>query len=71
MNKSAALGISRSGGARDPQVLRNTLRLLVSSLRLAPAGLARRFAPGKTVLRSGGTRPPFGSRRFFHKLSGL
>jgi len=24
-------------------------RLLVSSLRLAPAGLARRFAPGATV----------------------
>ncbi|MGH8655506.1 MAG: hypothetical protein ACREYE_26545 [Gammaproteobacteria bacterium] len=49
--KSAALGISRSGGTRDPHVFQYTLRLLVSSLRLAPAGLARRFAPGKTVLR--------------------
>ncbi|MGH8655460.1 MAG: hypothetical protein ACREYE_26300 [Gammaproteobacteria bacterium] len=46
MKKSAALGISRSGGARDPHVFQYTLRLLVSSLRLAPAGLARRFAPG-------------------------
>ncbi|MGH8651601.1 MAG: hypothetical protein ACREYE_05205 [Gammaproteobacteria bacterium] len=35
-----------------------TLRLLVSSLRLAPAGLARRFAPG-------GTRPLFARDDFF------
>ncbi|MGH8652743.1 MAG: hypothetical protein ACREYE_11505 [Gammaproteobacteria bacterium] len=58
MKKSAALGISRSGGARDPHVFHYTLRLLVSSLRLAPAGLAGRFAPGETLLRSGGTRAP-------------
>ncbi|MGH8656455.1 MAG: hypothetical protein ACREYE_31610 [Gammaproteobacteria bacterium] len=51
--------------ARDPQVFHYTLRLLVSSLRLAPAGLARRFAPGETVLCSGGTRPPFAHDDFF------
>ncbi|MGH8652150.1 MAG: hypothetical protein ACREYE_08220 [Gammaproteobacteria bacterium] len=65
MKKSAALGISRSGGARDPQVFHYTLRLLVSSLRLAPAGLARRFAPGETLLRSGGTRPLVARDDFF------
>ncbi|MGH8656459.1 MAG: hypothetical protein ACREYE_31630 [Gammaproteobacteria bacterium] len=32
--------------------------MLVSSLRLAPAGLALRFAPG-------GTRPPFARDGFF------
>ncbi|MGH8656335.1 MAG: hypothetical protein ACREYE_30975 [Gammaproteobacteria bacterium] len=56
---------TRSCGARDPQVFQYTLRLLVSSLRLAPAGLARRFAPGETLLRSGGTRPPFARDDFF------
>ncbi|MGH8653839.1 MAG: hypothetical protein ACREYE_17455 [Gammaproteobacteria bacterium] len=61
MKKSAALGISRSGSAQY------TLRLLVPSMRLAPAGLALHFAPGETVLRSGGTRDPERSR-FFHKL---
>ncbi len=65
VKKSAALGISRSGGARDPQIFQYTLRLLVSSLRLAPAGLARRFAPGETLLRAGGTRPPFARDDFF------
>ncbi|MGH8655985.1 MAG: hypothetical protein ACREYE_29085 [Gammaproteobacteria bacterium] len=65
MKKSAALGISRSGGARDPHVFHYTLRLLVSSLRLAPAGLARRFVPDETVLRSGGTRPFFARDNFF------
>ncbi|MGH8651618.1 MAG: hypothetical protein ACREYE_05295 [Gammaproteobacteria bacterium] len=39
-------------GARNPHVFPHTLRLLVSSLRLAPAGLARRFAPGETRLRA-------------------
>ncbi|MGH8651959.1 MAG: hypothetical protein ACREYE_07135 [Gammaproteobacteria bacterium] len=48
--KPTALGISRSGGARDPQVFQYTLQLLVLSLRLAPAGLALRFAPDETVL---------------------
>ncbi|MGH8655849.1 MAG: hypothetical protein ACREYE_28360 [Gammaproteobacteria bacterium] len=65
MKKPAALGISCSGGARDPQVFHYTLRLLVPFLRLAPAGLARRFAPGETVLRSGGTRPSFARDDFF------
>jgi hypothetical protein len=84
VKKSAALGISRSGGARNPHVFQHTLRLLVSSLRLAPAGLVRRFAPDETVLRSGGTpgpeigpvwraedaaRPPFARDDFFDKLS--
>ena len=32
-------------------------------------GLRLRFAPGETVLRSGGTRPPFARDDFFHKLS--
>ncbi|MGH8651309.1 MAG: hypothetical protein ACREYE_03575 [Gammaproteobacteria bacterium] len=68
MKKSAALGISRAGGARDPQVFQYTLRLLVSSLRLAPAGLARRFAPDETVLRSGGTRLPFARDDFSQAL---
>ncbi|MGH8656202.1 MAG: hypothetical protein ACREYE_30245 [Gammaproteobacteria bacterium] len=68
--KSAALGISCSGGARDPQVFHYTLRLLVSSWGLAPAGLARRFAPGETVLRSGGTRPPFARNDFFTSSQG-
>ncbi|MGH8654457.1 MAG: hypothetical protein ACREYE_20835, partial [Gammaproteobacteria bacterium] len=36
--------------ARDPQVFQYTLRLLVSSLRLTPSGLALRFAPGETLL---------------------
>ncbi|MGH8610323.1 MAG: hypothetical protein ACREX9_23845, partial [Gammaproteobacteria bacterium] len=48
-----------------PHVFQYTLRLLVSSLRLAPSGLARRFAPGETVLRSGGTRPPVARDDFF------
>ncbi|MGH8651084.1 MAG: hypothetical protein ACREYE_02390 [Gammaproteobacteria bacterium] len=65
MKKPTALGISRSGGARDPQVFQYTLRLLVPSLGLTPSGLARRFAPGETVLRSGGTRPPFARDGFF------
>ncbi|MGH8652511.1 MAG: hypothetical protein ACREYE_10205 [Gammaproteobacteria bacterium] len=65
VKKSAALGISCSGGARDPQVFHYTLRLLVPSLGLAPVGLARRFAPGETLLRSGGTRPPFARDDFF------
>ncbi|MGH8656499.1 MAG: hypothetical protein ACREYE_31840 [Gammaproteobacteria bacterium] len=39
--------------------------MLVPSLGLAPSGLARRFAPGETVLRSGGTRPPFARDDFF------
>ncbi|MGH8650810.1 MAG: hypothetical protein ACREYE_00905 [Gammaproteobacteria bacterium] len=65
MKKSVALGISRSGGARDPQVFQYTLRLLVFSLRLTPSGLALRFAPGETVLCSGGTRPPFAHDDFF------
>ncbi|MGH8654837.1 MAG: hypothetical protein ACREYE_22940 [Gammaproteobacteria bacterium] len=39
--------------------------MLVPSLGLAPAGLARRFAPGETVLRSGGTGPPFARDDFF------
>ncbi|MGH8652001.1 MAG: hypothetical protein ACREYE_07355 [Gammaproteobacteria bacterium] len=65
MKKPAALGISRSGGARNPHVFQYTLRLLVSSLRLAPAGLARRFAPGEALLRSGGTRPSFAHDDFF------
>ncbi|MGH8510854.1 MAG: hypothetical protein ACREU8_05565, partial [Gammaproteobacteria bacterium] len=30
----------------------HTLRLLASSLRLAPSGQMRRFAPGETVLRA-------------------
>ena len=41
-----------SRGARNPRILLCMLRLLVSSLRLAPSGLMRRFAPGETVLRS-------------------
>ncbi len=65
VKKSTALGTSRSGGARDPHVFHYTLRLLVSSLRLAPAGLARRFAPGETLLRSGGTRLSFARDDFF------
>ncbi|MGH8656265.1 MAG: hypothetical protein ACREYE_30590 [Gammaproteobacteria bacterium] len=69
MKKSAALGISRSGGARDPQVFHYTLRLLASSLRLAPTGLALRFAPGETLLRSGGTQPPFARDDFSQALS--
>ncbi|MGH8655671.1 MAG: hypothetical protein ACREYE_27400 [Gammaproteobacteria bacterium] len=65
MKKPTALGISRSGGARDPQVFHYTLRLLVPSLGLAPSGRTRRFAPGETVLRSGGTRRPFARDGFF------
>ncbi|MGH8654410.1 MAG: hypothetical protein ACREYE_20585, partial [Gammaproteobacteria bacterium] len=65
MKKSVALWISRSGSARNPHVFQYTLRLLVSSLRLAPAGLARRFAPGETLLCSGGTRLPFAHDNFF------
>ncbi|MGH8652004.1 MAG: hypothetical protein ACREYE_07370 [Gammaproteobacteria bacterium] len=57
MKKSAALGISRSGGARNPHVFQYTLRLLASSVRLATTGLAlRRNATSRR------------SRRFFHKL---
>ncbi|MGH8651298.1 MAG: hypothetical protein ACREYE_03515 [Gammaproteobacteria bacterium] len=59
MKKPTALGISRSGGARNPHVFQYTLRLLVPSLGLAPSGLARRFASGETFLRSGGTQPLF------------
>ncbi|MGH8652817.1 MAG: hypothetical protein ACREYE_11910 [Gammaproteobacteria bacterium] len=69
MKKPTALGISRSGGARDPHVFQYTLRLLVSSLRLTPAGLARRFAPGETVLRPGGTRPSFAREGFSQTFS--
>ncbi|MGH8656806.1 MAG: hypothetical protein ACREYE_33540 [Gammaproteobacteria bacterium] len=69
MKKSTVLGTSSSGGARDPHVFQYTLRLLVSSVRLAPAGLALRFAPGETLLRSGGTRLPFARDDFFHRLS--
>ncbi|MGH8656339.1 MAG: hypothetical protein ACREYE_30995 [Gammaproteobacteria bacterium] len=65
MKKSAALGISHFGGARDPQVFHYTLRLLVPSLGLAPAGRARRFAPGETLLCSGEMRPPFARNDFF------
>ncbi|MGH8653302.1 MAG: hypothetical protein ACREYE_14550 [Gammaproteobacteria bacterium] len=65
MKISAALWISHFGGARNPHVFQYTLRLLVSSVRLAPAGLARRFAPGETVLRSGEMRPPFARDDFF------
>ncbi|MGH8544648.1 MAG: hypothetical protein ACREX3_13690, partial [Gammaproteobacteria bacterium] len=65
MKKPTALGISRSGGARNPHVFQHTLRLLVPSMGLAPAGLVLRFAPGETVLRSGGTRPPFVRDGFF------
>ncbi|MGH8656080.1 MAG: hypothetical protein ACREYE_29610 [Gammaproteobacteria bacterium] len=65
MKKSTALGTSRSGGARDPQVFQYTLRLLVSCLRLTPSGLARRFASGETLLCSGGIRPPFARDDFF------
>jgi ABC-2 type transport system ATP-binding protein len=39
--------------------------VLVPSLGLTPSGLALRFAPGETVLRSGGTRPPFARDDFF------
>ncbi|MGH8650915.1 MAG: hypothetical protein ACREYE_01480 [Gammaproteobacteria bacterium] len=72
MKKSTALGTSRSGGARDPHVFHYTLRLLVSSLRLAPPGFTRRFAPGETLLRSGGTRLSFARDDFFtsSQLSG-
>ncbi|MGH8656575.1 MAG: hypothetical protein ACREYE_32270 [Gammaproteobacteria bacterium] len=63
--KSAALGISRSAGARDPHVFQYTLGLLAPSLRLAPAGLVRRFVPDETVLCSGGTRPLFARDDFF------
>jgi hypothetical protein len=95
VKKPTALGISRCilgapsratpwpwrpGGARNPHVFQHTLRLLVPSLGLAPAGLALRFAPGETVLRSGGkpgpgsgpvwraedaARPPFARDDFF------
>ena len=65
VKKPTTLGISRSGGTRNPHVFQYTLRLLVPSVGLAPAGLALRFAPGKTVLRSGGTRPPFARDGFF------
>jgi len=47
-----------SGDARNPHVFRYTLRLLVPSLGLAPSGLALRFAPGETVLCSGGKPGP-------------
>ncbi|MGH8655095.1 MAG: hypothetical protein ACREYE_24300 [Gammaproteobacteria bacterium] len=63
MKKPTALGISRSGGARNPHVFQHTLGLLVPSLGLAPAGLALRFAPGETVLCSGGPRSPLHPRR--------
>ncbi|MGH8656656.1 MAG: hypothetical protein ACREYE_32730 [Gammaproteobacteria bacterium] len=47
MKKSVALGISRSGGTRDPHVTQYTLRLLVSSVRLAPSGLRSVSFPTK------------------------
>ncbi|MGH8650709.1 MAG: hypothetical protein ACREYE_00375 [Gammaproteobacteria bacterium] len=50
---------------RNPHVFQYTLRLLVPSLGLAPAGRARRFAPGETLLRSGRTRPSFARDDFF------
>ncbi|MGH8653292.1 MAG: hypothetical protein ACREYE_14500 [Gammaproteobacteria bacterium] len=65
MKKSAALGISHFGGARDPHVFHDTLRLLVSSSRLAPAGLALHFAAGETLLCSGEMRPPVARNGFF------
>ncbi|MGH8652401.1 MAG: hypothetical protein ACREYE_09605 [Gammaproteobacteria bacterium] len=68
MKKPTALGISRSGGARDPQVFQYTLRLLVPSLGLTPSGRARRFVPGETLLRSGEMRPPFARNDFSHAL---
>ncbi|MGH8655119.1 MAG: hypothetical protein ACREYE_24440 [Gammaproteobacteria bacterium] len=43
----------------NPHVVHYTLRLLVSSMRLAPAGLVRRFVLDETALRSGGTRLSF------------
>ncbi len=69
VKKPTALGMSRSGGARNPHVFQHTLRLLAPSLGLAPSGLALRFAPGETVLRSGETRPHFARDGFFHNLS--
>ncbi|MGH8651781.1 MAG: hypothetical protein ACREYE_06155 [Gammaproteobacteria bacterium] len=47
MNKSAALGISCSGGPRDPHVFHYTLRLLVPSLGLTPSGLRSVSLPAK------------------------
>ncbi|MGH8488908.1 MAG: type II secretion system secretin GspD [Gammaproteobacteria bacterium] len=70
MKKSAALGISRSGGARNPHVFQYTLRLLASSLRLAPSGHMRRFVPDETVLCSGGTRDPIARDDFFTSSEG-
>ncbi|MGH8650803.1 MAG: hypothetical protein ACREYE_00870 [Gammaproteobacteria bacterium] len=37
-------------------------------MRLATTGLALRFAPGETVLRSGGTRPPVARDDFSQAL---
>ncbi len=58
VKKPTALGISHSGGARNPHVFQHTLRLLVPSMGLTPSGLTLRFAPGETVLRSGGRDLP-------------
>ncbi|MGH8652448.1 MAG: hypothetical protein ACREYE_09860 [Gammaproteobacteria bacterium] len=71
MKKSAALGISHFGGARNPHVFQYTLRLLVPSLGPAPPGLALRFAPGETVLRSDEMRPPFARDDFFKTSQSL
>ncbi|MGH8655256.1 MAG: hypothetical protein ACREYE_25180 [Gammaproteobacteria bacterium] len=71
MKKSAALGISHFGGARDPHVFQYPLRLLVSSLRLVPARLVRCFAPGETLLRSGEMRSPFARDDFFTSSQAL
>ncbi|MGH8655374.1 MAG: hypothetical protein ACREYE_25815 [Gammaproteobacteria bacterium] len=65
MKKSAALGISRSGGARDPQVFPYTLRLLVPSLGLAPCAPFRSRRNGPALRRNATS---LRSRRFFHKL---
>ena len=61
--------MSHSRGARNPHVFQHTLRLLVPSLGLAPAGLALRFVPGETLLRSGGMRLPFAPDGFFANSS--
>ncbi|MGH8613908.1 MAG: type II toxin-antitoxin system Phd/YefM family antitoxin [Gammaproteobacteria bacterium] len=43
----------RSGHPRNPRILHGMRRLVVPSVGLALSGLARRFAPSETVLRSG------------------
>ncbi|MGH8654640.1 MAG: hypothetical protein ACREYE_21840 [Gammaproteobacteria bacterium] len=69
MKKSTALGTSRFRGARNPHVFQYTLRLLVPSLGLAPSGLARRFAPGETVLRPGRMRLSFARDDFSQPIT--